>query len=192
MDNLSWAAGLRALPSNSRQEPQVPRPPPSLRAVLSGYTVQCAHAHCTLSLFNPPRSGTEGQGNSVPLWGLGQSPNVSRLPRAPRPFYFSIGSRPKGVSVCAFNRFNSFKKNDPKKTRWRKAKKKFLREQLPPFCGNNYPPFAGITTPLFQKILRGRKCRFAHMAARFHAGTTTPHFSKQQSRGKSARSGRGI
>ena len=51
-----------------------PQTPSSLRAVLSDLTYS-AHAHCTLSLFNPPRSEAEGQGNSVPLWGLGQSPN---------------------------------------------------------------------------------------------------------------------
>ena len=56
------------------------------------------------------------------LVGFGAKPQrppfpVSLVPSAsPRHIYFSIGSRPKGVSVCAFNRFNSFKKNDPQKT----------------------------------------------------------------------------
>ena len=74
----------------------------------------------SLSQLSRSDSVVKGQGNSVPLQGSGQRPDVTPVtPFSHVPswlFYFSIGSRLKGVSMCAFNRYNRFKKNDPQKT----------------------------------------------------------------------------
>jgi hypothetical protein len=43
----------------------------------------------------------------------------------------------------------------PQKPRWRKAKKKFLREQLPPFAGTTTPLLREQLPPFFKKSSAG-------------------------------------
>ena len=59
-----------------------------------------------------------------------------------------------------------------------------LREQLPPFCGNNYPPFS--------KNPPRAKMPVCPCGGSIPCGNNYPPFSKRANRGKSARSGRGF